>query len=449
MKPADFVHLHVHTEYSLLDGASRIPVLLEQASRLKMPALAITDHGTMSGVVKFYQAAMDAGIKPVIGCECYVAPGSRFQKTAGLKAAPFHLILLARDQTGYHNLLVLNSKAHLEGFYYKPRIDRELLESYHQGLIALSGCLKGEIPRALLAGDRRKAEECLAYYAGLFGTDNYYLEIMDHEIPEQRDVNQLLIELSRRSGVPLAASNDCHYVQKEDAYSQEVLLCIQTGSKLEDEKRMKLSSEEFFLKSAEEMEVLFREVPEALLNTRAIADRCHLEMEFGIDLLPDFIPPPGKKNAEHLRELCEAGIEGRYGEMTDRIRERLDHELGVIEEKRFVSYFLIVWDLIRYAKTRKIPVGPGRGSAAGSIVSYLLGITDIDPFRHDLLFERFLNPTRATMPDIDIDISDKGRGELIKYTTQKYGSDHVAQIITFGSMKARAVIRDVGIPRRL
>ncbi|MDP8214652.1 MAG: DNA polymerase III subunit alpha [Candidatus Euphemobacter frigidus] len=444
MNPSDFVHLHVHTEYSLLDGAARIPILMERASRLKMPALAITDHGTMSGVVKFYQAALEAGIKPIIGCEFYVASGSRFDRTSGPKVPPFHLTILARDEVGYHNLLVLCSKAHLEGFYYKPRIDRELLGSYHQGLIALSGCLKGEIPRALLAGDRKKAEECLSFYSDVLGKENFYLEIMDHGIPEQKRVNKLLIELSRRTGIPLVASNDCHYVLKEDAYSQEVLLCIQTGRKLEDENRMKLSSEEFYLKSAEEMETLFREVPEALLNTRKIADRCHLEIEFGIDLLPDFTPPPGKKQTEYLRELCEAGIKERYGEETEKIRERLEHELSVIEGKRFVSYFLIVWDLIRYAKTHKIPVGPGRGSSAGSIVSYLLGITDIEPFRQDLLFERFLNPTRTTMPDIDMDISDQGRGELIRYTTDKYGADRVAQIITFGSMKARAVIRDVG-----
>jgi len=444
MKPADFVHLHVHTEYSLLDGASRIPALLERGARLKMPAMAITDHGTMSGVVKFYKAAFEAGVRPIIGAELYVAPGSRFDKTGGTKSTPSHLTLLARDEIGYHNLLVLCSKAYQEGFYYRPRIDHKLFSSHYQGLIALSGCLKGEIPRALLENNREKAEACLSFYSELMGKENFYLEIMDHGIPEQKQANKLLIELSRRTGVPLVASNDCHYVLKEDAYSQEVLLCIQTARQLEDSNRMKLSSEEFYLKSVAEMETLFGEVPEAIMNTRAIADRCHHEMVFGIDLLPDFIPPPGKRPDQYLRELCEQAIERRYGKNSDRIQSRLNHELEVIEGKKFVSYFLIVWDLIRYAKENHIPIGPGRGSAAGSIVAYLLGITDIDPFRHDLLFERFLNPNRTTMPDIDIDISDLGRAELIHYTTDKYGSDHVAQIITFGSMKARAVIRDVG-----
>ena len=444
MKPSDFVHLHVHTEYSLLDGASRIPALLERGARLKMPAMAITDHGTMSGVIKFYKTAFDVGIRPIIGAELYVAPGSRFDKTGGTKSTPSHITLLARDEVGYKNLMFLSSKAYQEGFYYKPRIDHELFSSHYQGLIALSGCLKGEIPRALLAGNREKAEACLSFYSDLLGKDNFYLEIMDHGIPEQKQVNKLLIELSRRTGVPLVASNDCHYVLKEDAFSQEILLCIQTARKLDDEKRMKLYSEEFYLKSVDEMEALFGEVPEAIMNTRAIADRCHLEMEFGIDLLPNFPPPPGKRPDQYLRELCEGAIEQRYGKNSAQVQGRLDHELKVIEGKKFVSYFLIVWDLIRHAKERKIPVGPGRGSAAGSIVAYLLGITDIDPFRHDLLFERFLNPNRTTMPDIDIDISDKGRAELIHYTTDKYGSDHVAQIITFGSMKARAVIRDVG-----
>ncbi len=444
MNASDFVHLHVHTEYSLLDGAARIPHLLERASRLKMGALAITDHGSMSGVIKFYKAAREAGINPVIGSEFYIAPGSRFEKSSGPKAAASHLVLLARDRTGYHNLLELSSRAHLEGFYYKPRIDRELLEKHHQGLIALSGCLKGEIPQALLAGDRESAGETAGYYRDLFGRENFYLELMDHGLPDQRKAVTLLLELSRKTGVGAVATNDLHYVHREDAYSQEVLLCIQTARQLAESGRMKLDSEEFYLKSAEEMAALFGEVPEALSRTREIADRCLLELELHNDLLPDFPPPPGKKAEDYLRELCEAGIPARYGEKTPRIAERLEHELKVIESKHFVSYFLIVWDLIRYARSRKIPVGPGRGSSAGSLVSYLLGITDIDPFRHDLLFERFLNPTRATMPDIDMDISDQGRGELIRYTSEKYGSDRVAQIITFGSLKARAVLRDVG-----
>jgi len=444
MNASDFVHLHVHTEYSLLDGACRIPDLLERASRLKMPALAISDHGSMSGVIKFYKAAREAGINPIIGSEFYIAPGSRFEKTAGPRSSASHLVLLARDRIGYHNLLVLSSKAHLEGFYYKPRIDRDLLSEHHRGLIALSGCLKGEIPRALLNGDRAGAASALSFYRDLFGPENFYLELMDHRLDDQRRVNPLLLELSRKTGVGAVATNDVHYVHREDAYSQEVLLCIQTASQLADESRMRMKTEEFYLKSAEEMGVLFAEIPQALTRSREIADRCLLELELNNDLLPEFSPPPGKKAENYLRELCEEGIRHRYGEKTDRIVQRLEHELKVIEGKHFVSYFLIVWDLIRYAKSRKIPVGPGRGSAAGSLVSYLLGITDIDPFRHELLFERFLNPTRTTMPDIDMDISDQGRGELIRYTCEKYGADRVAQIITFGSLKARAVLRDVG-----
>ncbi len=445
MKPADFVHLHVHTEYSLLDGAARISDLIAKASALKMSALAITDHGKMSGVVKFYKAALEAGIKPIIGCEAYLTPGSHTEKGAGLKQTLYHLTLLARDEVGYRNLLVLTSRAHLKGFYYKPRIDWELLEEYREGLIALSGCLKGEISQELLSGRVETAEERAAAYRDLFGADNFYLELHDQGMEEQRRINPLMVKLGRKLEIPLVACNDCHYVNREDAFSQEVMLCIQTGKKLEDKNRMKLSTEEFYLKSAAEMEELFGELPDALLNTRKIADRCHLELEFGKDLLPEFQPPPGKTPNNYLRKLCEQGIGERYGEKTEKIQERLDHELSVIEGKNFASYFLIVWDLIHYAKTRKIPVGPGRGSVAGSIVAYLLGITDIDPFRQDLLFERFLNPSRMVMPDIDIDISDQGRAELIKYVSGKYGGDaHVCQIITFGSMKARAVLRDVG-----
>ncbi len=444
MNASDFVHLHVHTEYSLLDGAARIPDLISRASRLKMPALAITDHGSMSGVIKFYKAAREAGINPVIGSEFYIAPGSRFEKSAGPKSSSFHLVLLARDRIGYHNLLVLSSKSHLEGFYYKPRIDRELLSEHHQGLIALSACLKGEIPQALLAGDRAGAEKTLGFYRDLFGPENFYLELMDHGLPDQQRVNPLLLELSRKTGIGAVATNDVHYVNREDAYAQEVLLCIQTASQLSDTSRMKMQTDEFYLKSAEEMAARFSGTPEVLSRTREVAERCLLEMELHNNLLPEFTPPPGKKAADYLRELCDEGIPLRYGEKTEKIAQRLEHELKVIEGKHFVSYFLIVWDLIRYAKSRKIPIGPGRGSAAGSLVSYLLGITDIDPFRHDLLFERFLNPTRTTMPDIDMDISDQGRGELIRYTCEKYGSDRVAQIVTFGSLKARAVLRDVG-----
>ena len=444
MKTSDFVHLHVHTEYSLLDGASRLDRLMERASRLKMPALAITDHGTMSGVVKFYKAARAAAIKPLLGCEVYTTPGSRFEKSTGLRNPPSHLTLLARNETGYRNLIELSSRGYLEGFYYKPRIDRQLLEERRAGLIGLSGCLKGEIPRALLQGDKDGARESARFYRDLFGPDGFYLELHDHGIVEQRRVNPLLAELAKELDIPLVAANDCHYVEKEDAFSQEVLLCLQTGKKLEDEKRMRLSTEEFYLKSEEEMRELLGNYPGAISNTRKIADLCNVELEFGKNLLPDFPPPPGKKPGPYLRELCEEGIRRRFGAKTAEISERLEHELKVIEGKDFVSYFLIVWDLIRYAKSKKIPVGPGRGSAAGSLVAYVLGITDIDPFQHDLLFERFLNPHRIALPDIDMDICDQRRGELIQYVSEKYGRDRVCQIITFGSMKARAVLRDVG-----
>ena len=445
MNPADFVHLHVHTEYSLLDGAARIPDLIERAAGQGMRSLAITDHGNMHGVVKFYKTARAAGIHPVLGSECYLAPGSRHEKGPGSPKHSYHLTLLAADTDGYSNLLELSSRAHLEGFYYKPRIDRELLELRNKGLIALSGCLQGEIPRAILSGDEAKAGQMAAYYRDLFGKENFFIELHDHGIPEQKEVNPVLVRLARKLDIGLVVANDCHYVGREDAFAQEVLLCIQTGAKLEDAKRMKMSGSEFYLKSSDEMASLFGELPEALLNTRRIAERCHLDIEFGRNLLPQYPTPPGKDAETYLKDLCREGLNRRYGEVTPEIKERMAHELGVIHQKGFDSYFLIVWDLIHYAKSHRIPVGPGRGSAAGSLVAYLLGITDIDPFRHDLLFERFLNPERMALPDIDMDICDRRRGELIQYASGKYGgSEHVAQIITFGSMKARAVLRDVG-----
>ncbi|MDP8235140.1 MAG: DNA polymerase III subunit alpha [Candidatus Erginobacter occultus] len=444
MKNPEFVHLHVHSEYSLLDGAARIPDLIDRAARLEMPALAITDHGSMSGVIKFYRAAREAGINPIIGSEFYIAPGSRFEKTGGSASPAFHLVLLARDRVGYRNLLALSSKSHLEGFYYHPRIDRELLSGHHEGLIALSGCLKGEIPRALLAGDRAGAEKALGFYRDLFGPENFYLELTDQGLPGQRLVNPLLLEMSRKTGIGAVAANDVHYLNREDACSREVLRCIRTGSRLSDVSRMNMASEEFYLKSAGEMAALFSGTPEVLYRTREVADRCRLELELQNELLPEFTPPPGKKAADWMRELCEAGIPRRYGEKTEKLARRLEDELKVIEGKHFASYFLIVRDLIRRAKSREIPVGPGRGPAAGSLVAYLLGITDIDPFRHGLLFERFLNPDRTAMPDIDIDTSDRGRGELIRYAAKKYGSDRVARIATFDSLKARAVLREVG-----
>lgn len=444
MQSSDFVHLHVHTEYSLLDGASRISELVAKASHLGMPALAITDHGNMHGVVKFYKAALEAGIKPLIGCEAYIATGSRFDKSAGLRESPSHLTLLVRDEEGYRNLLTLVSLAYLEGFYYKPRIDRELLEAHHRGLIALSGCLKGAIPRALAQREEEKAEEWAGYLAELFGRENFYLELHDQGLKEQKEVNPLLVRLGRKLDLPLVCANDCHYVNREDAYSQDTLLCIQTGHKLEDVKRMKMATDEFYLKTPAEMAERFKELPQALSNTRQIADRCHFELVFGEARLPGFPPPPGKTREGYLRELCREGIKRRYGENREDITARLEHELKVIEGKKYASYFLIIWDIINYAKGRKIPVGPGRGSAAGSMVAYLLGITDIDPFRHDLLFERFLNPSRVALPDIDMDFCDQRRGEVIQYVAEKYGRDRVAQIITFGTLGAKAVLRDVG-----
>ncbi len=444
MKPSDFVHLHVHSEYSLLDGAGRIDDLVGKAARLKMPALALTDHGNMHGAVKFYRAAMAAGVQPILGCETYVASGSRRDRTTGIKETPSHLTLLAETDEGYHNLIVLVSLAHLEGFYYKPRVDRELLEKHQRGLIALSGCLKGEVTRALLENREEDAERAAVFYRDLFGKDRYYFELHDHGIPEQKAVNPRLIALGKRLGIPLVAANDCHYVEKADSVSQDILLCLQTGHKVEDEKRLRMSTAEFYLKSPSEMEALFPECPEAISATREIAERCRVAIDFGEIHLPAYLPPDGKTPAAYLRELCEAGIPARFGKKTEAIQKQLEHELKVIGGKSFETYFLIIWDIIRYAKSRSIPVGPGRGSAAGSLVAYLLGITDIDPFPQSLLFERFLNPSRANLPDIDMDFCDRRRGEVIQYVMDKYGRDRVAQIITFGSLGARAVLRDVG-----
>ncbi|HOO78130.1 MAG TPA: DNA polymerase III subunit alpha [bacterium] len=445
MNPADFVHLHVHSEYSLLDGAARIPELVSRTRELGMRYLALTDHGNMHGAIKFYKETRTAGIHPIIGCELYLAPGSRHEKGPGTGKHFSHMTFLARDEEGYRNLIELSTRGYIEGFYYKPRIDREILENRSRGLIALSGCLQGEIPQALLRGKPEHARQAARYFQDLLGKDNFFIELQDHGIPAQKEVNPRLVRLARELEVPLVASNDCHYVLPGDAAAHEVLLCIQTGAKIEDEKRFRMPSAEFFLKSPDEMERLFGEFPEALTNTRAVAERCHLDIVFGRNLLPSFPVPPGEKEDEYLEKLCREGIRGRYDRETPEIRERLAHELGVIHQKGFDSYFLIVWDLIRYAKSNRIPVGPGRGSAAGSLVAYLLGITDIDPFRFDLLFERFLNPERMALPDIDMDICDRRRGELIQYAAAKYGgSERVAQIITFGSMKARAVLRDVG-----
>ncbi|MDQ7822750.1 MAG: DNA polymerase III subunit alpha [Candidatus Eremiobacteraeota bacterium] len=440
----EFVHLHVHSEYSLLDGSCRIKGLVKKARELAMGAVAVTDHGSMYGTVEFFKAAKEAGLVPVIGCEVYVAPRSRLQKVAKIDDENYHLVLLAKDDEGYRNLLHLVSVAHLEGYYYKPRIDKELLSSRSGGLIALSACLQGEIPQLLLKGEARKAEETLGAYGDIFGRDNFYLELMDHNLAEQKRVNPLLLELAKKSGVPVVATNDTHYLNRSDSLAHEVQLCIQTQKTFDDPNRLAFDSEEFYLKSADEMAALFGEIPGALSNTLEIAGRCRVELDFNTYHLPHFPVPEGKTLEEFLEDLCHEGLKRRYTEVTAELEERMRYELGVIKEMGFSAYFLIIWDFINYAKKSGIPVGPGRGSAAGSLVAYLLGVTDIDPIRFGLLFERFLNPGRKSMPDVDTDFCVERRGEVIRYVTEKYGSDHVSQIITFGRMKARAAIRDVG-----
>jgi DNA polymerase-3 subunit alpha len=441
---SNFVHLHNHTEFSLLDGASRVGRLVARAKELGMPAVAITDHGTMSGVVDFYKHAVKTGIKPVIGCEVYVAPRSRLEKTTVEGEAYYHLVLLAENAAGYRNLMELASRAHTEGFYYKPRVDKELLREYHEGLIALSACLAGELPALLLRGDSAGAEAIAREYIDIFGRDNFFIELQDHGLPEQKQVNPLLAALAAKIGVGLVATNDIHYIDRQDAESHDVLLCIQTGKTVDDAGRMRFDSNEFYLKSGEEMAALFAAYPEALANTVAIADRCDLSLEFGKLLLPEFPIPGGLTPEQYLRDLCLEKLPVRYPAADQTETDRLDYELSVISQMGFASYFLIVWDFVNYARQQGIAVGPGRGSAAGSIVSYLLGITNIDPLKYDLLFERFLNPERVTMPDIDIDFCYVRRSKIIEYVVERYGADRVAQIITFGTMAAKAAIRDVG-----
>jgi DNA polymerase-3 subunit alpha len=440
----NFVHLHIHTEYSLLDGASRIKPLIRRAKEMGMPAVAITDHGVMYGVIDFYKEAIRAGIKPIIGCEVYVAPRSRFDKEAKVDDTPAHLVLLAETDEGYQNLSKLVSRAFLEGFYYKPRVDRALLRQYSKGLIALSGCLAGEIPRSLLKGQADKAKTIAREYKDIFGKDNFFLEVQQHGIEEQTKINYEIIKMARELDIPLVATNDVHYVNKEEAAAQDVLVCIQTGKLREEENRMRFPTEEFYLKSYEEMEMLFGEYPDVLTNTLTIADRCSVNFEFGQLYLPNYQVPTGYTIKSYLRELCLKGAEKRYSILTEEINKRLYYELDVIEKMGFPGYFLIVWDLVNFAKQKHIMVGPGRGSAAGSLVAYCLGITDLDPLKYDLLFERFLNPERVTMPDIDIDFCFERRGEVIEYLVEKYGDDRVAQIITFGTMAAKAAVRDVG-----
>jgi len=440
----DFVHLHMHTEYSLLDGANKIKELPARAKELGMKAIAITDHGVMFGVVDFYKECKKVGIKPIIGCEVYIAPRTRFDKESGIDNKYSHLILLAKNETGYKNLTNLVSIGFTEGFYYKPRIDLEMLEKYHEGLIALSGCLAGSVNKAILKDNIEEAKQIAMWYKNLFGED-YYLEIQPNGLPEQVLVNQKLVQISKELNIPLVATNDAHYLRKEDAYNHEVLLCIQTGKKMNDIDRMKMGTDEFYVKSPEEMIEYFKNFPEAIENTVKIAEKCNFDFEFGNTKLPNYeVPAEYSTHAEFFRELCYKGLEKRYGQNpTQETKDRLEYEISVIEKMGYVDYYLIVWDFINYAKTKGISVGPGRGSGAGSIAAYAMGITDIDPIKYSLLFERFLNPERISMPDFDIDFCYERRPEVIEYVAKKYGRDHVSQIITFGTMSARMVIRDV------
>nr|WP_320408662.1 DNA polymerase III subunit alpha [Candidatus Soleaferrea massiliensis] len=443
--PENFVHLHVHTEYSLLDGACRIERLVEKVKAMGQEAVAITDHGVMYGVIDFYRKAKAAGVKPIIGCEVYVSRRTRFDKVHQLDRQPYHLVLLCKNNTGYQNLIKMVSAGFTEGFYAKPRIDRELLEQHHEGLIALSACLAGEIPQRLMDGDYEAAKETALYFENLFGHGNYYIELQDHDIKEQKEILPDLIRLSRETGIPMVATNDAHYIDKKDSRMQHVLICIQTNHTIDEEGGLEFSTEEFYIKSREEMLERFSFVEEALDNTAKVAEMCNVEFEFGVTKLPYFVAPDGRENREYFYDLCRRGLHRHYGENPDReIAERLEYELDVITRMGYVDYFLIVWDFINYAKSHDIPVGPGRGSGAGSLAAYCIGITDIDPLRYNLLFERFLNPERVSMPDFDIDFCYEKRQKVIDYVVDRYGADHVAQIITFGTMAARAAIRDVG-----
>ena len=439
-----FAHLHLHTEYSLLDGACRLGPLVDRAKELGMESLAITDHGVMYGVVDFYEACNKAGIHPVIGCEVYVAPGSRFDRTAGGRA---HLILLCETQQGYQNLIKLCSAGFIEGYYYKPRIDMELLRQRHEGLIALSACLSGDVPKLLLQGRYDEARDLALEFESIMGKGNYFLEMQDHGLREQKLVNQGLIRISQETGIPLVCTNDVHYLHREDAKAQEILMCIQTGKKLSDENRMRMDTDQMYLKSEEEMRAAFPQFEEAIARTGEIAKRCNVEFEFGNYHLPDFPVPDNEPHDHYLHRLCVDGAIARYGSLDaldGEVGRRLEYEYSMICRMGYVDYFLIVWDFIRYARSRGIPVGPGRGSGAGSICAYALGITGIDPLKYNLIFERFLNPERVSMPDFDVDFCYERRQEVIDYVTRKYGADHVSQIITFGTMAARAVVRDVG-----
>ena len=440
-----FTHLHVHTEFSLLDGSCKIKEIVARAKELGMDSLAITDHGVMYGVIDFYKAAKEVGIKPIIGCEVYVAPGSRFNKEAGQSEDKYHhLVLLAENNKGYANLMKIVSKGFIDGFYYKPRVDYEVLEQYHEGIIALSACLAGEVQKYLARGFYEEGKKAALKYQDIFGKGNYFLELQDHGIPEQKMVNNSLLRMSKELDIELVATNDVHYINAEDAVAHDILLCIQTGKKVSDEDRMRYEGGQFYLKSEDEMRQLFPYALQALENTHKIADRCNVEIEFGVTKLPRYDVPEGYTSWEYLNYLCTKGLNEKYSDDDGTLRERLDYELGIINKMGYVDYFLIVWDFINYAKSNDIMVGPGRGSAAGSIVSYCLGITDIDPIKYDLLFERFLNPERVSMPDIDVDFCYERRQEVIDYVVRKYGKDRVVQIVTFGTLAARNVIRDVG-----
>ena len=443
-KARNFTHLHLHTEYSLLDGACRIEGLMQRVKALGQTAVAITDHGVMYGCVDFYKAAKKAGVKPIIGCEVYVATRTRFDKVNRIDGSN-HLVLLCKNETGYKNLIKMVSAGFTEGFYNKPRVDHELLEEYHEGLICLSACLAGEIPQALLAGDYEKAKNLARYYEDLFGKGNYYIEIQDHRLDEQRTVLPLLVRLSRETGIPLVATNDAHYLEKEDSRMQHILICIQTNKTVNDDDVLEFGTDEFYVKSTDEMYELFSAWPEACENTNRIAEMCSFDFEFGVTKLPYFVAPDGMDNKEYFVKLCRDGLLRRYGaDVPEDIRARLDYEISIIDRMGYINYYLIVFDFINYAKSQGIPVGPGRGSGAGSLAAYCVGITNIDPIKYNLLFERFLNPERVSMPDFDIDFCYERRQEVIDYVIRKYGADHVAQIVTFGTMAARAAIRDVG-----
>lgn len=441
----EFAHLHVHTEYSLLDGSNKINEYVARVKELGMNSAAITDHGVMFGCIDFYKAAKAAGIKPIMGCEVYVAPGSRFDKEAGHSDDKYyHLVLLAENQQGYQNLMKIVSKGFIDGFYYKPRVDLELLSQYHEGIIALSACLAGEVARYITRGLYEEAKKAALRYEEIFGKGNFFLELQDHGIPQQQTVNSQLLRMHQETGIDLVATNDIHYTYSTDAQAHDILLCVQTGKRLQDEDRMRYEGGQYYVKSPEEMAALFPYAPEAISNTQKIADRCNVEIEFGVTKLPKFDVPAPYTSWEYLNKLCYEGLEERYSENTDALKERLEYELNVIKTMGYVDYFLIVWDFIKFARDHDIMVGPGRGSAAGSLVSYTLGITKLDPIKYDLLFERFLNPERVSMPDIDVDFCFERRQEVIDYVVEKYGKDRVVQIVTFGTMAARGVIRDVG-----